>query len=72
MHQMQNVDKGPPTNRVIPVPKPRIGEGRAGLRRKTKAIKPTPTPIQTSALPIPTPAPKTVQSLPEPVVQSQE
>ena len=29
-------------------------------------------PIQTSAPPIPTPAPRTVQSLPEPVVQSQE
>ena len=71
MCQTQNVDKGPPTNRVAPVPKPRIGQGRAGLRKKTKAITPTPMPIQTSAPPIPTPAPRTVQSLPEPVVQSQ-
>ena len=72
MHQTQNVDKGPPTNRVAPVPKPRIGQGRAGHRRKTKAITPTSTPIQTSAPAIPTPVPRTVQSLPEPVVQSQE
>ena len=27
----QPVDKGPPTH---PIPKPRIGQGRAGLRRK--------------------------------------
>ena len=31
-----NVDKGPPTH---PIPKPRIGQGRARLRRKDKTHK---------------------------------
>ena len=69
--QTQSIDKGPPTNRVPPVPKPRIGQGRAGLRRNTKVIMPTPMPIQPPALPLPTPALRTVQSLPELVVQLQ-
>ena len=34
---IQPVDKGPPTN---PIPKPRIGQGRAGLRRKFKTKSP--------------------------------
>ena len=34
---IQTVDKGLPTH---PIPKPRIGQGRAGLRRKVKALQP--------------------------------
>ena len=65
----QLVDQGPPTNVMPPIPKPRIGQGRAGISRKPKVTLPIPKPIQTPAPPIPTPAPKAVQSLPEPVVQ---
>ena len=65
----QCVDKGPPTH---PIPKPRIGQGRAGLRRKIRINQPIPLPKQTLAQPIPTPAPKEALSLPETIVQSQE
>ena len=51
-----NVDKGPlPTH---PIPKPRIGQGRAGLRRKVKTNQPIPLPQQTPAQPITTHVPK--------------
>ena len=65
----QSVDKGPPTH---PIPKPRIGQGRAGKRRKIRTNQPIPLPKQTLAQPIPTPAPKEAPSLPEPIVQWQE
>ena len=65
----QHIDKGPPTH---PIPKPRIGQGRAGLRRKFRTNQPIPLPKQTLAQPILTPAPKEPPSLPEPIVQSQE
>ena len=55
--QTQTIDKGPPKSIVPPIPKPRIGQGRAGIRRKPKVAPPTPKPIQTLAPPIPTPAP---------------
>ena len=67
---MLPTDKTPPIDKRLP--KPRIGQGRAGIRRKARVILPTPMPMQTSAPPIPTPAPRAVQSLPEPVVQLQE
>ena len=75
MHNMppislvQPVDQGQPTH---PIPKPRIGQGRARLRRKFKTHQPIPLPKQTSAQPIITTVPKAAPSLPEPVVQSQE
>ena len=72
MHQTQPIDQGLPTSIAPTVPKPRIGQGRAGIRRKPKIALPTPKPIQTPAPPMPTPAPRAVQPLPEPVVQSQE
>ena len=65
----QPVDKGPPTH---PIHKPRIGQGRARLRRKFKTNQPIPLPKQTFAQPIMTPAPMAALSLPEPIVQSQE
>ena len=65
----QPVDKGQPTH---PIPKPRIGQGRSGLRRKIRTNPPIPLPKQTLAQPIPTPAPKEAPSLPEPIVQLQE
>ena len=57
---------------VPPIPKPSVGQGRAGIKRKPKVVPPIPKTIQTSAPPIPTPTPRKVQPLPRPVVQSQE
>ena len=65
----QPVNKELPTH---PIPKPRIGQGRAGLRRKIKTNQPIQLPKQMLAQTIPTPAPKDALSLPEHVVQSQE
>ena len=65
----QTVDKGLTTQ---PIPKPRIGQGRAGLRRKIRTNQPIPLPKQMFAQPIPTPAPKEALSLHEPIIQSQE
>ena len=65
------IDKRLPTVVKPPIPKPRIGHGRAGIRRKVRAIQPTPMPMQMPT-PVPTPAPRTVKSLPELIVQSQE
>ena len=66
---VQPVDKGQPTH---PIPKPRIGQGRARQRRKFKTHQPIPLPKQTPAQPITTRVPKAAPSLPEPVAQSQE
>ena len=63
---VQPVNKGQPTH---PIPKPRIGQGRARLRRKFKTNQPIPSPIQTVAQPITTHVPKAVLSLPDPIVQ---
>ena len=38
---IQTINKGMPTH---PTPKPRIGQGRAGLRRKVKAPLPIASP----------------------------
>ena len=63
-----NVDKGLPTH---PIPKPRIGQGRARLRRKVKTNQPMPLSQQTPAQAITTHVPKTALPLPEPNTQSQ-
>ena len=65
---IHSVDKGPPTH---PIPKSRIGQGRAGLRRKVKMNQPMPLPQQTPAQPVTTHIPKTALPLPEPITQSQ-
>ena len=65
----QPVNKGLPTH---PIPKPRIGQGRAGLGRKIRTNQPIPLPKKMLAQPIPTPAPKKTPSFPEPIAQSQE
>ena len=66
---VQPVDKGQPTH---PIPKPRIGQGRAGLRIKFKTHQPIPLPKQMPAQPITTHVPKTAPSLPKPMAQSQD
>ena len=71
-HQTQSTDQKPPKSVVPPLPKPRIGQGRAGIRRKPKITQPIQKPIQTPTPPMPTPAPRTVQPLSEPITQSEE
>ena len=53
-HQTQSTDQRLPTNVVPPIPKPRMGQGRAGISRKPNITPPISKPIS----PIPTPAPK--------------
>ena len=65
---IQTVDKGLPTH---PIPKPRIGQGRAGLRRKVKRLQLISLPYQSPAQPITKHVQKTVMPLPEPSYQSQ-
>ena len=65
---VQPVDKGPSTH---PIPNPRIGQGRARLRRKFKTNQPISSSKQMPAQPITTHVPKAALSLPEPIVQSQ-
>ena len=52
---VQPVDKGMPTH---PIPKPRIGQRRAILKRKFRTNQPIQLPKWTLAQPIPTPTPK--------------
>ena len=61
------IDKGQPTHHI---PKPRIGQGRARLKRKVKTNQPMPLPQQTPAQPVATHVPKTALPLPESVTQS--
>ena len=65
---IQTINKGPPTH---PIPRPRIGQGRARLRRKVEALHPISLPHQLPAQPITEHVPKTVMPLPEPTNQSQ-
>ena len=65
---VHHVDKGQPTH---PIPKPRIGQGRVGLKRKVKMNQPMPLSRQTPAQPITTHVSKTALPLPEPIAQSQ-
>ena len=67
-HTTQPVDKGSPTH---PIPKPRIGQGRAGLRRKVKAPLPIASPHLLPIQPITEHDWRTAVSLPEPTNQSQ-
>ena len=46
---IQTVEKGPPTH---PIPRPRIGQGRARLRRKVKALQPISSPHQLPVQPM--------------------
>ena len=65
---IQTIDKGPPKH---PIPRPRIGQGRARLRRKIKALQPISSPHQLPVQPITEHVLKTVMPLPEPTDQSQ-
>ena len=65
---IQTVDKGLPTD---PIPRPIIGQGRAGQKRKVKALQPISLPHQLHVQPITEHASRTVMPLPEPTNQSQ-
>ena len=65
---IQTVNKGKPTH---PIPKPRIGQGRARLRRKVNTIQPIPLPQQLPTQPMTKHIQKAVMPLPEPITQSQ-
>ena len=62
------VNKGMPTH---PIPKPRIGQGRAGLRRKVNTLQPIPLPHQLPTQPMTKHVQKVVVPLPEPTNQLQ-
>ena len=65
---IQTVNKGTPTH---PIPKPRIGQGRAGLRRKVNTLQPIPLPQQPPTQPMMKHVQKAVVPLPEPTNQLQ-
>ena len=65
---IQTVNKGMPAH---PIPKPRIGQGRAGLRRKVNTLQPMPLLCQLPTQPIRKHVQKAVVPLPEPTNQSQ-
>ena len=65
---MQIINKGMPTH---PILKPRIGQGRAGLRRKVNTLQPIPLPQQPPTQPMTKHIQKAVMPLPEPINQSQ-
>ena len=54
-----------------PIPKPRIGQGRARLRRKVNTLQPIPLPQQLSTQPMMKHIQKAVMPLPEPINQLQ-
>ena len=59
---VQPIDQGQPTH---PIPKPRVGQGTVGLRRKFKTYQPIPLPKQMPAQPIIAHVPKAALSVPE-------
>ena len=65
---IQTIDKGLPTH---PIPRPRIGQGRARLRRKVKALQPMSSPHLLPAQPMTQHTLKAVMPLPELTDQSQ-
>ena len=65
---IQTINKGMPTH---PISKPRIGQGRAGLRRKVSTLQPIPLPHQLPTQPITKHVQKAIVPLPEPDNQSQ-
>ena len=65
---IQTINKGMPTH---PIPKPRIGQGRARLRRKVKASQPITSSLLLPAQPVIEHDLRTVMPLPEPTNQLQ-
>ena len=72
IHYSPHSDQRLPTDTLPPVPKPRIGQGRAGIRRKPRVAPPILKVIQIPTIPMPMPAPRTVLPLTEPITQSHD
>ena len=72
VHHTPHTEQRLPINTVPPVPKPKIGQGRAGIRRKPEVTPPTPKTIQKPTLSMPALTPRIVQPLTEPVTQSRD
>ena len=62
------INRRPPTH---PIPKPRIGQGRAGLKRKVNSLQPIPLPHQLPTQPMTKQVQNAIVPLPEPTNQSQ-
>ena len=60
IHYIPHIDQGLPTNTLPPVPNPRIGQGRAGIRRKPEVALPIPEVIQTPAPLMPLPVRRSI------------
>ena len=65
---IQTINKRTPTH---PIPKPIIGQGRAGLRRKVNTLQPMPLPCLLPTQPITKHVQRAVVQLPEPTNQLQ-
>ena len=63
---IQTIDKGLPTH---PIPRPRIGQGRARQKRKVKASQPISLPHPLPVQPVTEHVSRTVMPLPEPTNQ---
>ena len=72
IYHMPNAYQAPPTNTIPPVPKPRVGQSRAGIRRKPRIDLPITKIIETPAPPMPMSKQRKVLPLTEPVTQSQD
>ena len=70
-HYILQTNQEPPSNTLQPIPKHRVGQGRAGIRRKPRVALPIPEGNQKPPLPIPKPKPREVIPKSEPVNQSQ-
>ena len=70
-HYIPQTNQELPTNTLPPIPKPRVGQGRAGIRRKPRVALPIPEGNQMPLPPISKPKPREMIPLNEPVTQSQ-
>ena len=66
-HHIPRTNQELPSNTLPPIPKPRVGKGRAGIRRKLRVALPIPEGNQMPPPPIPKPKPREVIPLSEPV-----
>ena len=52
IHHTPSAHQAPPTNAILPMRKPRVGQGRAGIKRKPRIEPPITKIIQTPAPPM--------------------
>ena len=71
LHHLRPKHQIPQTNQGLPITKPRVGQGRAGIRRKSRMALPIPEGYQMPSPPILKPKPRKMIPLNEPVTQSE-